>query len=91
MIINDSKLPDLPPPSSTSGVIGWLRINLFSTPLYSLLTLVVGYLLWATLIPAFQWVFIDSDSVTVKAETVTCKIKCEGVGQHEIYYHWKKY
>lgn len=25
-------------------------------------------------------VFIDSDSVTVKAETVTCKIKCEGVG-----------
>ena len=36
-------------------------------------------------------VFIDSDSVTVKAETVTCKIKCEGVGQHEIYYHLKKY
>lgn len=31
-------------------------------------------------------VFIDSDSITVKVETVTCKIKCEGVGQHEIYY-----
>ncbi|MEH6822500.1 MAG: amino acid ABC transporter permease [Motiliproteus sp.] len=76
MIINDTKLPDLPPPSNTSGVIGWLRINLFSTPFYSILTLIVGYLLWSTLIPAFQWVFIDSDWVGDSREACTSGGAC---------------
>ncbi len=76
MIVNDTKLPDLPPPSSTSGVIGWLRINLFSTPFYSILTLIVGYLLWSTLIPAFQWVFIDSDWVGDSREACTSGGAC---------------
>lgn len=76
MIINDTQLPDLPPPTSTSGVIGWLRINLFSTPFYSVLTLVIGYLLWTTLIPAFQWVFIDSDWVGDSRDACTSGGAC---------------
>ncbi|WP_421862366.1 amino acid ABC transporter permease [Motiliproteus sp.] len=61
MIVNDKKLPDLPPPASTVGVVGWLRTNLFSTPTYTVLTLIVAYLLWITVIPAVQWAFIDAD------------------------------
>tara|TARA_R110001583_G_scaffold21_2_gene213 strand:- start:4965 stop:6068 length:1104 start_codon:yes stop_codon:yes gene_type:complete len=76
MIVNDSKLPDLPPPGNTSGVIGWLRINLFSSPFYSVLTLVVGYLLWISLIPTFQWVFIDSDWVGDNRDACTSGGAC---------------
>ncbi|WP_210398294.1 amino acid ABC transporter permease [Motiliproteus sediminis] len=61
MIVNDQKLPDLPPPASTTGVVGWLRTNLFSTPFYTLLTLVTLYVLYVTLVPAIQWAFIDAD------------------------------
>lgn len=76
MIVNDTKLPDLPPPGSTTGVIGWLRANLFSTPFYSVLTLVVGYILFSTLIPAFQWVFIDSDWVGDSRDACTSGGAC---------------
>lgn len=34
--------PLLPPPANEAGVRGWLVKNLFSSPLYSLLTIVVG-------------------------------------------------
>ena len=63
MIVNDKKLPDLPPPASTVGIVGWLRTNLFSTPFYTLLTLVTAYILVTTLGPAIQWAFIDADWV----------------------------
>ncbi len=39
--------PKLPAPASTVGLQGWLIKNLFSTPLYSLLTVVLGtFLVW---------------------------------------------
>ncbi|MEH6650117.1 MAG: amino acid ABC transporter permease [Motiliproteus sp.] len=76
MIINDTKLPDLPPPGSTTGVVGWLRKNLFSTPFYSLLTLLIGYILFSTLIPAFQWIFIDSDWVGDSRDACTSGGAC---------------
>ena len=39
--------PKLPAPASTVGIQGWLIKNLFSTPFYSLLTVVLGgYLIW---------------------------------------------
>ncbi|MDB3918065.1 amino acid ABC transporter permease, partial [bacterium] len=31
--------PDLPPPIRTTGIIGWSRKNLFSSPLNTILTL----------------------------------------------------
>jgi general L-amino acid transport system permease protein len=50
-------LPSLPPPASTIGVLGWLRRNLFSTPLNVALTLLALYLLYQLLPPLFKWAF----------------------------------
>lgn len=36
--------PDLPPPSNTVGVVGWLRKNLFNGPVNSIVTLILAYI-----------------------------------------------
>jgi len=41
----------------------WMRRNLFSSPLNTLLTLASAYLLWITVPPLIQWAFIDADWV----------------------------
>ncbi|OPX55518.1 amino acid ABC transporter permease [Oceanospirillum multiglobuliferum] len=54
-------LPNLPPPASSVGVIGWMRANLFSNITNSVLTLFALYLLYILLTPTISWVFINSD------------------------------
>ncbi|OEJ69025.1 amino acid ABC transporter permease [Magnetovibrio blakemorei] len=54
-------LPSLPPPASLTGVVGWLHKNLFSTPLYTILTLVVGYLVISSLIPVLDWAIFSAN------------------------------
>ena len=49
------------PPITALGVIGWLRLNLFSSWLNTGLTLLALYLLYATVPPVIQWAFIDAD------------------------------
>ncbi len=41
IFVQSQRLPVLPAPVATSGPIGWLRANLFSSPLNAVLTLVV--------------------------------------------------
>jgi len=53
--------PDLPPPSSTVGVQGWVKQNLFSNPISIGLTVVSLYLLWLTVPPFIEWAFINAD------------------------------
>ncbi|SIS82101.1 amino acid ABC transporter permease [Neptunomonas antarctica] len=53
--------PMLPAPSSTTGLLGWLKRNLFSNVKNSIATLLIGYFLITLLGPALQWAFIDSD------------------------------
>ena len=48
--------PDLPPPITQVGAIGWLRRNLFSSWLNSLLTVVTAYLIWLML-PPLMWAY----------------------------------
>ncbi|MCB1775387.1 MAG: amino acid ABC transporter permease, partial [Gammaproteobacteria bacterium] len=55
--------PDLPPPSSSVGVVGWLRGNLFSSWPNALLTLVSLYLLFLVVPPLVDWAFIKADWV----------------------------
>ena len=43
--------PDLPPPSTSVGLIGWLRANLFSSWPNSLLTIAAIYVLFIALPP----------------------------------------
>jgi general L-amino acid transport system permease protein len=50
----------LPPPRNTVGPVHWLRVNLFSTPLNSVLTILALLLLAWVLPPIFEWAFIKA-------------------------------
>ena len=52
--------PDLPPPVKTTGLLAWIRINLFSSPLNTILTLLAFLLLWKTIPPLLEWGFLNS-------------------------------
>ena len=52
--------PDLSPPVATTGVIGWLRINLFATPLNALMTLLVLALLVRYVPPMLDWLLFSA-------------------------------
>jgi general L-amino acid transport system permease protein len=52
--VRTDEAPVLPAPPSTVGIQGWLRANLFSSPLNSLLTIVLGALL-----AYYAWGIID--------------------------------
>ena len=58
--VRDRYLPQLPPPPSTTGIIGWLRGNLFSSPLNAALTVASFYLLYLIIPPFFDWAFLES-------------------------------
>jgi len=53
--------PDLPPPRSAVGVYGWMRENLFSSWVNTLLTLLSIYILYLTIPPVVQWALINAD------------------------------
>jgi general L-amino acid transport system permease protein len=48
------------PPITNVGVIGWIKENLFSSPLNTILTILIASILWFSIIPFLQWAFIDS-------------------------------
>jgi general L-amino acid transport system permease protein len=52
---------DLPPPAASTGAVGWLRKNLFDSPLNIALTLIALYLLYLILPPAIEWALIKAD------------------------------
>lgn len=53
--------PDLPPPVTEVGVLGWLKHNLFSTPLDVALTLFGAYLIYVLVVPALDWAIFSAD------------------------------
>jgi len=53
--------PDLPPPTSEVGVIGWLRHNLFSSTTNTLLTIIALYLVYLMVPPVISWAIFDAD------------------------------
>jgi len=52
--------PDRHAPIQASGVIGWLRLNLFNGWFNSILTVFCLCFLWKTLPPVISWAFIDA-------------------------------
>ena len=52
--------PDLPPPPATTGPIGWLRKNLFSSWANALLTVVSIYLLYLIASSILSWTVFNS-------------------------------
>lgn len=58
----------LRPPSTTPGVIGWLRANLFSSPLNAGLTCLAAYVLYLVVPPLVRWALVDADWVGTTRE-----------------------
>ncbi|GIK96519.1 MAG: amino acid ABC transporter permease [Alphaproteobacteria bacterium] len=53
--------PDMPPPASTVGVLGWLRANLFSSPLNTALTVGSLYLIYLIVPPVLDWAIFSAN------------------------------
>src|SRR5690625_2483425 len=53
--------PSAAPPSSGQGVLGWMRTSLFSSPLNTLLTVLVAWLLLMVIPALIDWLFIKAD------------------------------
>src|SRR5262249_6781063 len=53
--------PDLPPPATQVGAIGWARRNLFSSPTNTVLTLVALYLLYLIIPPVLNWAIFQAN------------------------------
>ena len=52
--------PDMPPPRSEVGVVGWLHRNLFSTWYNTLFTVATLYLLFLAIPPFIEWAFLQA-------------------------------
>jgi len=52
--------PSLPPPTTETGIIGWMRHNLFSSWSNALLTVLALYLLYLVVPPFLSWAVIDA-------------------------------
>ncbi|SRR5260221_2913091 len=57
----DDRLPDLAPPLLAVGPIAWLRANLFSGPVNTLLTLLAFLLLYWAIPPFVNWAFLHAN------------------------------
>jgi general L-amino acid transport system permease protein len=58
--IATQSLPAMPPPPGTTGVVGWVRTNLFSSPINILLTLLGAYLIYLIVPPLAHFLVIDA-------------------------------
>jgi general L-amino acid transport system permease protein len=70
-------LPEAPPPVAATGVVKWLRENLFSSPANSLLTIVSLYVVIEIVISAAPWFLNgvwDSPSLTACREILDGKV-----------------
>lgn len=52
---------DLPPPPRSTGALGWVRQNLFDSPLNGAMTLLALYLLYLTVPPLLDWAIVKAD------------------------------
>ena len=68
--------PDWAPPASSVGLIGWLRANLFSSWVNSLLTIVGLYLAWSIFAPLIQWGILNADLAGTSREACTSGGAC---------------
>ena len=52
--------PDLPPPVTEVGAIGWVRKNLFSSTTNIVITVLTLYFLYVIIPPMLNWLFLDA-------------------------------
>ncbi|GAM75591.1 glutamate aspartate transport system permease protein gltK [Vibrio ishigakensis] len=68
--------PDLPPPANSVGLVGWLRKNLFNSPVNSVLTVILGYLAFTTILSIIDWAFINADWIGTTRNDCTSAGAC---------------
>lgn len=59
----EPKIDSLKPPRTVVGPLGWMRENLFSSPLNAGLTFFALYLLYLAVPPVIEWAFLRADWV----------------------------
>lgn len=74
--VRKESAPTLSPPASTTGVIGWMRQNLFSSPVNTLLTLIGVYIIYLVIPPV--WGFFVANAVTEGADRKACLVEVPG-------------
>ena len=72
--------PDWPPPVRTTGPVAWVRKNLFSSPLNSVLTLMSFWLLWTIIPPFFEWSVLNSILTADSRKECWDQMSTPGVG-----------
>lgn len=75
-VVQHSPHPDMPPPATTVGVVGWVRANLFNGWLNTVMTLVGAYLIYALLAPLINWAFLTADWVGDSRDSCTSGGAC---------------
>ncbi len=68
--------PDLPPPASTIGPVGWIRRNLFSSPTNVMVTLLSLWLLYEIAPPILDWMLFDA--AFTGANRDECRAQADG-------------
>ena len=68
--------PDLPPPLSIIGPVGWVRQNLLSSPSNIVMTVVSVWLLYTILPPILGWLFFDA--AFTGANRDECRAQADG-------------
>lgn len=69
-------LPERQPPTSTVGVIGWIRANLFGGALNTVLTLLSVLLLYWSVPPLLDWAFFSADFTGASGSECTAEGAC---------------
>lgn len=59
-IVNAEKTPARAAPLSETSFLGWMRLNLFNSPLNSILTIVCLYIIYITLSGVWKWGIADA-------------------------------
>jgi general L-amino acid transport system permease protein len=81
--------PDLKPPLGQTGILLWIRKNLFANPLSIILTLVSAYLLYKMIPPAISWLF--TDAVFVADSRASCREQGSGACWGFIHVRWDQF
>lgn len=63
MSVKFDYLPDRTPPLSQRGIIAWLRQNLFSSALNTILTLISLYMIYRIVPPLFDWMVLNANFI----------------------------
>ena len=58
--VRSERMEALPPPKLARGPVAWVRENLFSGPVNTVLTLAVVYLLYVVIPPVVRFLFTDA-------------------------------